>query len=262
MAFVDFADLKARTRIEELAPVLGLVMQQRGDQLRGACPACKSNGTRSLVITPSKGLFYCFSARKGGDLIALACHILDKPPKDAARVVADALGTVLVPPVGTSTSTTAPQNQKAATKPPPFDPAAYAERLKTDHEALGALGISEATCKEWMAGVAISGVLRGRLALPIGKHGGIVGYVGRALADKDQPQLLIPKNLEAPLIFGTHRLKEGSVYLMRDPLDVLRAHESGIENAVAFVSDITPESLEYLASVMDEHKNDILEICA
>jgi hypothetical protein len=40
------------------------------------CPACKSD-SRGIVITPAKNLFYCFSAKEGGDQIALAAHVRD-----------------------------------------------------------------------------------------------------------------------------------------------------------------------------------------
>jgi hypothetical protein len=34
-------------------------------------------------------------------------------------------------------------------------------------------------------------------------------------------------------IFNAHRVTEGELYLVRDPLEVLRVHESGVENVVA-----------------------------
>ena len=53
-------------------------------------------------------------------------------------------------------------------------------------------------------------------------------------------------------IFGADRVTEGELYLVRDPLDVLRASESGIDNAVCFLCEITPQMLEMLSSLMDE----------
>ncbi|MBK7474326.1 MAG: hypothetical protein IPI73_30305 [Betaproteobacteria bacterium] len=74
MSYIDFAALKASVRIEQVVALLGLQMQEK-NQLRGICPACKSNGDRDLVVTPSKNAFYCFGSRAGGDLITLAAHI-------------------------------------------------------------------------------------------------------------------------------------------------------------------------------------------
>jgi hypothetical protein len=47
---------------------------------------------------------------------------------------------------------------------------------------------------------------------------------------------------------------------VRDPLDVLIAFESGVGNVVAFLSEITPQSLEMLAGLMDEKKCETVEL--
>ena len=50
-------------------------------------------------------------------------------------------------------------------------------------------------------------------------------------------------------------MAEGELYLVRDPLDVLKAFENGIENVVSFLTEgITAQQLEQLASFMDEKK--------
>jgi hypothetical protein len=46
---------------------------------------CKSGGDRALIVTKSKGLFYCFAARKGGDAIALAAKIRGCGQNEAAQ---------------------------------------------------------------------------------------------------------------------------------------------------------------------------------
>ena len=47
--FVDFQFLKLNVKIEDTIALLGLKVIQIGEQLRGACPACKSGGDRALV---------------------------------------------------------------------------------------------------------------------------------------------------------------------------------------------------------------------
>jgi hypothetical protein len=45
-------------------------------------------------------------------------------------------------------------------------------------------------------------------------------------------------------IFNAHRVVEGELYLVRDPLDVLKAVENGIQNVVSFLTEgITRNSL-------------------
>ena len=48
---------------------------------------------------------------------------------------------------------------------------------------------------------------------------------------------------------------------MRDPLQVLAAHESGIDNVVAFLTEsITAQQLEMLATLMDEKQCETIEL--
>ena len=48
---------------------------------------------------------------------------------------------------------------------------------------------------------------------------------------------------------------------MRDALDVLKAHEGGIKNAVAFLTEVlVPQQLEMLSSLMDERKCETVEV--
>ena len=75
MPYVDFAELKSRISIERTVSMLSLSLNKAGAQPRGPCPVCNAGGDRALVVTPEKGLFYCFAAKTGGDQIALAAHI-------------------------------------------------------------------------------------------------------------------------------------------------------------------------------------------
>src|SRR5215204_6229260 len=87
MPYVSFADLKGRLTIDQVAiGFLGLKLAPSGNQLRGMCPVCEGD-KRGLAVTPEKGLFNCFSASKGGDLISLAAHVLQVPPREAAVAI-------------------------------------------------------------------------------------------------------------------------------------------------------------------------------
>ena len=79
--YIDFARLKEKVSIEQVASLLQLKLKAHGDQLRGECPVCKG-GERGLAVTKSKSAFYCFSAKKGGDMIDLVAHVLKLSQKD------------------------------------------------------------------------------------------------------------------------------------------------------------------------------------
>jgi DNA primase len=125
-----------------------------------------------------------------------------------------------------------------------------------------ALGLSPETCSHFGAGYAPKGIMRGRLAIPIhDRSGELVAYCGRAV-NGESPALIFPNGFQpAEHVLGAHLVKPGPLYLMRDPLDMLKAHEGGIDNAVAFLTEVlTPQQLEMLSSLMDERKCESVEI--
>ena len=251
MPFVDFAELKLRVSIEQAIALLGLNLILHGNQYRGACPACQSGGDRALVITPSKGLFYCFAKRCGGDQIALVAHIRACSLSEAANFL------------GGNSTVPSPRNSTVPVTLPPapagrklgFDPEAYAARLDFAHASLASLGISAETLRTFKAGFASSGSNRGRVALPLhDRDGMLIGYCGRSLK-AESPLLVFPNGINPhEFIFNAHRIVEGELYLVRDPLDVLKAYEAGVENVVAFLTEIAPQQVEMLAALMDRKK--------
>jgi DNA primase len=261
MPFVDFAELKTRVSFDQAAQMLGLSLQPHGNQYRAPCPACKTGGDRALVVSPTKSLFFCFAAKSGGDVIALTAHIRGIPVKEAADQLDRAFGTVQN---GTSTVSknraTVPQAPEAR-KQPAFDPEAYAARLDASHASLAPLGISAETLKAWKAGYSNSGTNRGRLAIALhDRDGNIMGFAGRSLGE-EQPALTIPNGINPQeIIFGGERVEQGTLYLVRDVLDVLKAHESGVTNCVCFLTDITALQVEMLAALMATKHCDTVEL--
>jgi DNA primase len=260
--FIDFAELKSRVSIEDAAEKLGLVLKPSAGKLRCPCPV-HGGGDRAIVITPEKGLFCCFGSRPstGGDQIQLVAHIKGIDVKEAAEFLG---GTVPL-----SRDKTAPQNNKppstVPTSPPGrkpgFDVAAYAAKLDPGAPALSPLGITADTLKDWKAGYVSSGVNRGRLAIALhDRDGNCIGFAGRALGN-EQPALIIPNGINPQeIIFGGERVEEGTLYLVRDVLDVLKAHESGVTNCVCFLTEISPLQVEMLAALMATKHCDMVEL--
>lgn len=255
--FVDFAQLKQRVNVEKAITILGLTMKQQGAQYRGACPACREGGDRALAINSEKDGYYCFSQKKGGDVIALVAHVKGVTQRDAAQFLAQQIG-------DSAPADHAPSTVRHSSPAP--TPTQGKELKPLDYlqytEAVEGLGISEATCKAWGAGYAPKGIMRGRLAVPIHDRAGkLLAYVGVAVQPEQSPKLLYPNGFDpSSTIFGCDRVQPGELYLVRDPLQVLAAYEQGVENVVAFLAPITAQMLEQLSSLMDEKKCESVEL--
>jgi hypothetical protein len=266
---VDFAEIKRSVSMETVMQFLSLSgLKQRGaSQWKGACPFCK--GQDCFVVSndggrDKTGAFNCFKCPVGGDQIELVSLARGHGRRDAQgslaaakelhdRFIAKGVAADEGERAGNSSSHRSPQPAQERRKG--FDPQAYTKSLDPAHEALSGLGIDLETLREWKAGYSSSGINRGRLALPVvALDGTVVGYMGRALKE-ESPRLIFPNG--APLdghIFGADRVISGQLYLVREPLDVLKAFESGF-NAVCFLTEeIACIQLESLAALMDERK--------
>ena len=93
------------------------------------------------------------------------------------------------------------------------------------------------------------------------RAGTLLAYCGRSVND-ESTSLIFPNGFDPRgEIFNAHRIVEGDLFLVRDPLQVLTAHESGIENVVAFLTEnVTAQQLEQLAALMDDRKCEHLEM--
>jgi DNA primase len=134
--FIDFKAIKAAVSIEDAANLLKLALKKSGAQLRSACPACSNDDERTIVLTPSRGLFYCFDAKVGGDCLALVQHITGLEVQDAAQFLAPKEATV---PQKTEAGNNRSQPKRETKKETAFDPAAFASKLTYPDD----LGISE-----------------------------------------------------------------------------------------------------------------------
>jgi hypothetical protein len=134
--------------------------------------------------------------------------------------------------------------------------------LQVEHEGVQKLGVSVETCRAFDAGYAPKGIMRGRLAIPVHDwEGTLVAYCGRALGD-ESPTLTFPNGFKPEEhIFGAHRVDGAELVLVRDPLEAMTASENGIENVVAFLTDVvSAEQLQRLAALMDEKGGEVVEL--
>lgn len=270
---ISFEEVKRSVSMEQVLGHLSIsgLKRRNARQRKGTCPFCK--GIDCFVVTADggrekTGAFNCFKCPAGGDQIELVSLSRGNPRKDPQGTLAAArelhekflAGSDRAARDNSRDASPQPNREKDRERRSGFDPEAYARTLDPAHEALAPLGIEVETLRQWNAGYASSGVNRGRLALPVTlKEGRVIGYMGRAVKD-ESPTLTFPNGL-APQehIFGVDRVGAGQLYLVRDPLEVLRAFEAGCENVICFLTeDITSLQLEVLAALMDERNCDHL----
>ena len=243
-----YAFLKSATNLPRVTvkrvELLQLEMKERNNQFRGKCPACKGSGSRSLVITPAKQAFYCFAEGTGGDVIALAAHIQGQPMKDAAVFLAEKGSRSMAVP-----STVPKERIKEDARS--LQPLSY---LEPGHKKLANLGLSDDICKTFGSGYAPKGILRGKFAFPIhDMEGRLIAYGG---IDPERPEAPIkfPKDFDpASSAFNLHTQTEDEILLCRSPLEVMLVYQSGIENAVSF---LTPEISSEQLLILSNHLGD------
>ena len=103
---------------------------------------------------------------------------------------------------------------------------------------------------------------RGRLAIPIHDiHGMLVAYCGHTVK-QESPALIFPNGFRPEeRVFNAHRIGEGESVLVRDPLEVMRAFQNGIDNALSFLTETCSAiQLQMLAAVLDETGCEAVEI--
>ncbi|MBX3498127.1 MAG: hypothetical protein KF889_01685 [Alphaproteobacteria bacterium] len=189
---IDFAAVKAGVSFEEAISFLKLIMKREGEQYRSPCPVCRKGGDRALVVTPSKG-FYCHAARKGGDVISFVAHVQECGQRQAAEQLSEHFLEGRVSTAARKGSSRITSESDA----PPTDGLQPLDHLTTAHPVIEALQLSETACQAIGMGVAVKGMMRGRLAIPLRlPDGTLCGYLGIATDADMAPLLKFPPNLD------------------------------------------------------------------
>ncbi len=174
---IDFAELKGRISIEDVAHVLlPDIKESNGEvkQYRASCPQCKAGGDRALAVTPGKG-YYCNADKRGGDQIALVSHIQGVSMRQAAEWLVERFHLA-------SPAPQTPPPQESTTPPDAVDEGDGLKPLKNldaAHEAVKALKMPQEVAEALGAGQCAKGLMRGFVAIPLRLPSGkLIGYIG------------------------------------------------------------------------------------
>jgi hypothetical protein len=188
---VDFRALKEITFQQAIDFLSELKLYKReGDQMRFACPACGGDDKRALSINPEKG-FRCFEGNKTGtDAVALVAHVRGISQYDAGRILQDHFLSGQKPARAPSAASSALDGRREPLQAP-------LDYLVHEHPVADLLGLSAATLEALGGGYAPKGTMAGRLLIPLRMEDGrLVGYLGIATKEDQEPLLRFPDNLE------------------------------------------------------------------
>ena len=160
---VDFAAVKAGVPITDALAFLGIDhLQPAGETLRGTCPLCQTTNARGFVVTPAKGTWYCFSEKKGGDVIRLAALHGRTDDKGAAQKLAAHFLNGSASGAGKAADN-AHGAEGQARNPASFNPLDYLRTLDAEHDSLKGLDILPETLIAFQGATAPRGGTGGGL---------------------------------------------------------------------------------------------------
>lgn len=239
-------EIKARLPIEELVSKY-VTLQKKGRSFVGLCPF-HNDKRPSLLVSPDKGLAYCFACQKGGDIFSFyqqieGCdfrqalrdlaeragvkieeHMTERVPKDERERIRACLHAALAFFSTTLTSSNVAEEYLKKREVDDalrnqFELGFAPDSFSATYDALLKLGFSR---KEIVAaGLGIQKDLReeriydrfrNRLMFPIHDHqGNIVGFGGRTLGSDDAKYVNSSEGIlyhKSNVLYGLHHAKE------------------------------------------------------
>ena len=234
--WVDFTAIK---RSVERAPRLRqyqVKLRRSGrDQYRGCCPIHGGDGREAFHANLSKNVFHCFSCGASGTVLDFVAAMDRCSLRTAALKLAHQTNLAhseLVPLCS---------RERVTKKSKPLPPLGFTLRgIQSKHGYLIARGIQTATAERFGIGFyAGSGILSGRLVIPIHDEGGeLVAYCGRAV-DGSQPRYRFPSGFaKSQVVFNLHRAAatgQPAVVVVEGFFDCLKLHQAGVPAVVAWM---------------------------
>lgn len=282
--WVNFREIRARLRFEDVLRHHGVEIRGRGEQHQGPCPLPR-HGDRPNVAPFSahlgRGIFQCFGCGAKGNLLEFSALMSGVDPEDgnAFRKAMTELSAALIPKGGATRPTAEPEKPARAKEGPRAErrPDAPGETLvnapldfelrglEHEHPTLTGGMLELRTVVHFGAGFCSRGMLKGKVAIPIhDAQGRLVGYAGAdtggAAVDMCSPAYSFPGDRDRKgvrlsfrpdlLLYNAHRAGAGlaELLLAPDPPTVWKLRQCGHENAVAPLGDPRPDDLAGLVA--------------
>lgn len=235
--YIDFAVIKQSVALAVVLRQYQVPLRRSGrDQYRGICPIHRGTGREAFHANLRRNLFHCFSCGAGGTVLDFIVAMEGCTLREAAcKLQPMAAMPASAAPVAV------PGNPRVTKKTTPPLPLRFTLRnIDRSHPYLAARGIARATAEEFGIGYYRgSGILSGRLVIPIhNEHGELVAYAGRAL-DGTQPRYRFPGGFaKSEILFNSHRAAaagQQSAVLVEGFFDCMKLHQAGMTAVVALL---------------------------
>ncbi|MCB1043356.1 MAG: DNA primase [Acidobacteria bacterium] len=267
-------------------------LKQRGGKLTGRCPF-HNEKTPSFYVDDTKGLFYCFGCKKGGDLIQFACDIENIAFVEALDFLAEIAGVELPKSKTRGPGRELLEQLRALNE---SAQALYAKQFKQSDQArayASERGLTDMTIRQFGLGYAApqwdnlyrflrdqydhsllrqSGLFkegqntydlfRDRLMFPVrDTYGHLIAFGGRLFAG-DGPKYV--NSPETPLFTKGHHvynLNHAKVFLKKEPelivvegyMDAIQLCQAGMNRVVAALGTAFTEAQAKLLSRYTQH---------
>jgi DNA primase len=202
----DFARIRDLARFEGILGRYSLEKRGRGAERMIRCPFHADNSP-SCSVNLEKKVFHCFACGAAGTILDFVARMESCSVAEAARLINDWEGCThpeSMPAEARKVKSQAPQGNQPLGFTLPLDPG---------HTYLGERGLSEATVTRFGLGSCTSGIMKGRICIPIlDERGRLVAYAGRwpgkPLPD-NQPRYLFPRGFrKGQVLYNVHRVRE------------------------------------------------------
>ena len=272
-AYIDFKAVRDAVGFPVVLSHYGIETVGQGDQVKILCPF-HDDKNPTCGINHKRGLFNCFACHTGGHIIDFVLLMEDLNPDDpedrkkAAHRTAEIGGydpsappkkaaktTRARKPAKTRKATDATKSDAAApTHNEPLDLDKINMTLDPEHPFFEAHGISQDAIELFELGYTSTGIMKGRIVIPIhNANGDVVAFAGR-YADEDVPDDIprykLPKNFHRGLeLFNLHRAKMLStkhLTIVEGYWSAMRLHLEGIPVVATLGTSISDEQVELI----------------
>ena len=244
--WIDFKSVKAKISMETVLSHYDVRLRRIGvDEFRGKCPLPTHSSARSndsFSVSFARNAWSCQSAsciaaragRVGGNIFDFVAQMERCSLREAALRLDRSLTENLLP-------LAKPWNKEPVSHTPENRPLSFTlHNIDHQHPYLASRGLSEHTAGYFGVGYYNgSGILRGRIVIPIhNEHGELVAYSGRAI-DQTEPKYRLPAGFrKSHLLFNLHRAihsGDRTLILVEGFFDTLKIHQAGHQNVAALM---------------------------